>query len=81
MGTSELTHLIQDPAGIVAQLTASDATIEDITRQLFFRILHREPTAAEWELVLGFAKKNERSEFVRDIFWALVNSQHFAWVH
>ena len=61
----------------MARLIASDATIEDITQRLFFRILHREPTAAQSNKLLEHSKKAERAQYVEDIFWALVNSREF----
>jgi hypothetical protein len=80
LGTNELTDAIRDPKGIVARLIASDATIEDITHRLFYRILHREPTAAESKSLHEHLKKAERAQYVEDIFWALVNTREFVFM-
>ena len=82
MGTNNLMAVIRDPNGIVAHLVASDATVEEVTRRLYFRILHREPTDEEQtELAKYFreasAKGGKRAEFIEDVFWALVNSREF----
>ena len=77
LSSNGLNDAIHDPTGIVARLIASDATIEDITQRLVFRILHREPTAAQSNKLLEHSKKAERAQYVEDIFWALVNSREF----
>ncbi len=73
----ETKEAILDPTGIVARLIASDATLEDITQRLFFRILHRKPTDEELKSLDQHVKKTERSRYVEDIFWALVNTREF----
>lgn len=82
IGSNNLTAVIRDPNGIVARLVASDADLEEVTRRLYFRILHREPTDEERnELAKYFRKASsegrERAEFIEDVFWALVNSREF----
>ena len=77
-----LMAVIRDPNGIVAHLAASDAPVDEVTRRLYFRILHREPTDEErTELAKYFreasAKGGKRAEFIEDVFWALVNSREF----
>lgn len=74
--------VIRDPMGIVARLVASDASMEAITRRLYFRILHREPTDEEWSELAKYirtasAEDRKRAELIEDIFWALVNSREF----
>lgn len=78
-GNSKLTHLIDDPRGIVARLTASDATIKEITHRLFFYTLFHEPTEAEWNAIHKHFENIEPPEYVEDVFRALANTQDFAW--
>ena len=75
--SSDLTSLIRDPDGIVGQLIASDASIDEITRRLFFRTRFHGPTEAEWKSIRKHFKTVERAEYVEDLFWALVNTRDF----
>lgn len=82
IGSNNLMAVIRDPNGIVARLVASDAGLEEITRRLYFRILHREPTEEEWNALAKYlrtasAEDRKRAELIEDIFWALVNSREF----
>ncbi len=75
-------HVLGDePAPYVAALIearASDSKSEDaITRELFFRLLFREPTPAEYELFMSYWDGKAPQQAIPDMLWALLNHPDF----
>jgi hypothetical protein len=53
-----------------------------VVDELFLATLSRPPAAAERDAVLqSLRKADNRDEFYRDLFWALLNTKEFAFNH
>jgi hypothetical protein len=68
--------LLSGPAEVL-QLSPDDATVIENS---FLMCLTRRPAAAEQQYFLE-QLKNNRSQAVEDLFWALFNSPEFSWNH
>jgi len=78
--------LVQDkmtaPSGRLQRLLMSDATDEQIVRELFLAAYARQPNAAELEtLQKHFEKRQNRESALQDVAWALINSNEFLMQH
>ncbi|MDA1018374.1 MAG: DUF1553 domain-containing protein [Planctomycetota bacterium] len=79
--SEELTEMLRDPDGIASRLVKGDASTDEISERMFFRVLHRKPTDKEWQQIRAHAAKTERAAYVEDVFWALLNTKEFLFIH
>ncbi len=72
---------IGDAKGLVAKLTASEKTHEQIVDELYWVALSRPATPAEHQATLQFLDEAPtREECYGDLLWALINSKQFLFV-
>lgn len=79
--SNAVTQIMRHPGGLVEQLAKSDSSTEAIVHRLFSEILSREPNAEEMQQIAAHVKKTERQYAIEDIFWALVNTKEFLFLH
>jgi hypothetical protein len=73
---------IASPEGRLAGWLKAKTPDSALIETLFLATLSRPPTAAETAAVTAsLAKADNREEFYRDLFWALVNTKEFAFNH
>ena len=66
----------------LARLLREKRPDEQLTEELFLATLSRPPSAVERDAVhRALAEGDAREEVYRDLFWALLNSQAFAFNH
>ena len=55
---------------------------DEILEELFLATLSRPPKKGELEVIKGdLGRAENRAEFLRDLFWALLNSKEYAFNH
>ena len=64
---------------MVQALDTGSKTREEVTREIFLRILFREPSALEFPIVLDYLQSNVPAQAVPDAVWALLNQPDFVY--
>jgi hypothetical protein len=73
---------VGSPQGRLASWLKARRPDADLIDDLFLTTLSRPPAAAERDAILQSLRKAEnRDEFYRDLFWALLNTKEFAFNH
>jgi hypothetical protein len=73
---------IASPQGRLAGWLKTKRPDAEVIEEMFLDTLSRRPTAAERETVgRSLQKAENREEFYRDLFWALLNTKEFAFNH
>ena len=73
--------VIRHPGGLVDRLVKSNSSAEVIARRLYSELLSREPNVDEMAQIVAHINKTKRQEAIEDIFWALVNTKEFLFLH
>ncbi|MCA9137294.1 MAG: DUF1553 domain-containing protein [Planctomycetales bacterium] len=73
---------VADKTGLVAKLLEAKTEHDDLVTQLYLAALCRLPTDAELAFSRDVAKQSPTpQEAYQDLFWALINSKQFLFVH
>ena len=82
LNSAAIVGKIADPQGRLARLLAAEKTPDEIFEELYLATLSRLPGESERvacrELL---AEASDAKGFYEDLFWALLNSKHFLFVH
>jgi hypothetical protein len=82
IGGATVNGKLRDDNGRMARLAKSTKTSEEITRELYFAALAREPSATETEAAVKHLKDAaDRRQAVEDLGWVLINSKEFLFRH
>ncbi|MEX0726681.1 MAG: DUF1549 domain-containing protein [Planctomycetaceae bacterium] len=69
---------IVHPEGIIARLTAANATPEEFVNEVYLSVICRKPTPEEMAQSVNYLKEvGNPAEGAQDIMWALINSSAF----
>lgn len=72
---------LHDGDGRLAKLLTTKRSDDEIIDELFLATLSRRPTAEKRATLKAALAGDDRSEALRDLFWALINSKEFAFNH
>ena len=82
IGGATVNGKLRDDNGRMAKLAKSDATPEQIVRELYLVAVAREPNATETAAaVKHLAAATDRRQAVEDLGWVLINSKEFLFRH
>ena len=82
IGGATVNGKLRDDNGRMARLAKSNASNEDITRELYLIALARDPNASEVAAaVKHLAAASDRRQAVEDLGWVLINSKEFLFRH
>ncbi len=79
---ASVTEKVQSGEGRLASLIKAGTPDDKVVEELFLATLSRPPRKAELEVIKGdLGRAENREEFLRDLFWALLNSKDYAFNH
>jgi hypothetical protein len=82
IGGATVNNKLRDDHGRMARLAKSDATPEQIARELYLVALARDPSPGEIEAaVKHLSTAPDRRQAVEDLGWVLINSKEFLFRH
>ena len=82
IGGATVNGKLRDDKGRMAALAKGDRTPEQITRELYWVALSREPNATELSAaVKHLTSAPDRRQAVEDLGWVLINSKEFLFRH
>lgn len=82
IGGQTVNGKLRDDTGRMAKLAASDATPEEITKDLYLVALAREPNSTELAAATKhLTEAKDRRQAVEDLGWVLINSKEFLFRH
>ena len=71
-------EMLSTKEGLVTQLAEDQNGIMQITEELYWKALSRQPTSAEFERIAQHFEKNGRTRAAfEDLLWSLVNAKEF----
>ncbi|MCH2124191.1 MAG: DUF1549 and DUF1553 domain-containing protein [Pirellulaceae bacterium] len=81
MNAPEIEAKIADPQGRIAQLLETQATPDQIVRNLCLTALNRFPTERETQIAKKLFEQQEGRLAAEDFLWTLLNSYDFLFIH
>ena len=75
-------HMKIEKGGLIARRLGEEKSISDVIDELYIRCLSRKPVAGEKESLLRLVSEYESpQEGLSDVFWSLLNSKEFLFIH